>query len=67
MKREGELQVVAQREHFVLEWIGQVHVPHALKTIGNSGGSPFTPSNIHHKLKKTKTFGLAFSVTSQAG
>ena len=41
--------------------------PACFKTIANSGGSPFTPSNIHHKLKKTKTFGLAFSVIGQAG
>ena len=43
-------------------------VPHASKTIDNSSGSPFIHSNIHHKRKKkTKTFGLAFSVTGQAG
>ncbi len=28
------------------------------KPIGNPDGSAFIPGNIHHKLKKTKTFGL---------
>ena len=41
--------------------------PHASTSIGNSDGSPFTPDNIHHKLKKTKTFGLDISATGQAG
>ena len=35
------------------------HVSRMLqKPIDNSDGSPFIPSNIHHKRKKTKTFGL---------
>ena len=41
--------------------------PHASKAIGNSDASPVISENIHHKRKKTKTFGLAFSVTGQAG
>ena len=41
--------------------------PHASKSIGNSDGSPVIPSNIHHKRKKAKAFGLAISVTGQAG
>ena len=41
--------------------------PHASKAIGNSDGSLFIPTASHHKRKKTKTFGLAFSVTGQAG
>ena len=45
----------------------QLVPPHASKSIDNSDGSPFTPDNIYHKCKKTKTFGLAFSVTGQAG
>ena len=36
----------------------QLVPPHASKTNGNSDSSPFTPDNIHHKRKKTKTFGL---------
>ena len=45
----------------------QLMPPHASKSIDNSDGSSFIPSNIHHKHKKAKTFGLAFSVTGQAG
>ena len=37
------------------------------KSIDNSDGSPVIPDDIHHKRKKTKTFGLAFSVTGQTG
>ena len=37
------------------------------KPIGNPDASPFIPDNIHHKHKKTKTFGLEVSATGQAG
>ena len=37
------------------------------KPIDNPDGSPIISGNIHHKLKKTKTFGLASSVTGQIG
>ncbi len=37
----------------------QIVPPHAPKSIGNSDASPFISDNIHHKRKKTKTFGLA--------
>ncbi|ERK40552.1 hypothetical protein HMPREF9135_2340 [Segatella baroniae F0067] len=45
----------------------QLVPPHASRPIGNSDGSPFIPSNIHHKLKKTKTFGLDVSGAGQIG
>ena len=45
----------------------QLVPPHASRPIGNSDGSPFTPNNSHHKLKKTKTFGLDSSGTGQIG
>ena len=37
------------------------------KPIGNSNGSPVIPGNIHHKRKKTKTFGLAFPPQARQG
>ncbi|WP_044123043.1 hypothetical protein, partial [Segatella baroniae] len=43
------------------------YIPHASKTIDNSGDSLFAPDSNHHKRKKTKTFGLDVSVTGQIG
>ncbi len=40
---------------------------HASKSIGNSDGSAVIPDNSHHKLKKTKTYGLEVSTADQAG